>query len=163
MALAAEVPIQLNILGKATHEQMSTLEPLIQSPHHLIEFHAPRSEQQLFEFLAQHEIGLALEKPVAYNREICRTNKLYTYPLVGCYMFASQTKSQAQFLDEFPATGQLIELQNPKSIASAIEGAFENREDLWQQRTETWTLAREQLNWEKESEVLINTVHRCLN
>jgi hypothetical protein len=157
------IPIDLNIIGLSSDDKTILLSNLITSPKHQIFFHDPRPEAELLEFLGTQEIGLASEIPVAYNREICRTNKLYTYPLAGCYMFASRTKSQAQFLDEFPVTGQLIDLHDPKSIASAIEGAFENREDLWQQRTETWTLAREQLNWEEESEVLINTVHRCLN
>lgn len=158
-----DIPIELNIIGLSSDEKNNLLSDLIDSPQHQISFHEPRSEAELLEFLGTQEIGLALEIPHAFNREICRTNKLYTYPLAGCFMFASQTKSQAQFLDEFPVTGQLIDLHDPKSIASAIEEAFENREDLWKQRTGTWTLAHEQLNWEKESEVLINTVHRCLN
>lgn len=162
MAIAPEVPIQLNLLGKATHKQMSTLEPLIQSSHHRIDFHAPRSEQELFEFLAQHEIGLALEKPVAFNREICRTNKLYTYPLAGCYTLASITQSQQQFMEEYPSIGQLIDLDNPSDIADAIEHLYSNRSALQESRESAWKLGQTVLNWDHESAQLTQTVNATL-
>ena len=100
-----DIPIQLNIVGLSSDEKNNLLSDLIGSPKHQISFHEPRPESELLQFLGTQEIGLALEIPHAFNREICRTNKLYTYPLAGCYMFASRTKSQEHFLDEFPSTG----------------------------------------------------------
>ena len=157
------IPIELNIVGQSSDEKMNILSGLIGSPKHQIFFHDPRPEAELLKFLGTQEIGLALEIPHAFNREICRTNKLYTYPLAGCYMFASRTRSQAHFLDEFPSTGELIDLTDSKSIASAIENAAENRDELWKRRKATWELAFEFLNWEKESEVLITEVERILS
>ena len=162
MALVPEIPIQLNLLGKATHDQKHILEDLLESPRHHIDFHAPRSEQQLFKFIGKHEIGLALEKPIAYNREICRTNKLYTYPLTGCYMFASSTKSQNQFMEEYPQTGKIVHLDDPQSIANALTDAYENREELLNCRKAAWELGQGVLNWGTESDQLLNAVNQTL-
>ena len=158
-----DIPIQLNIVGLSSDEKNNLLSDLIGSPKHQISFHEPIPESELLQFLGTQEIGLALEIPHAFNREICRTNKLYTYPLAGCFMFASRTKSQEHFLDEFPSTGVLIDLTDSTSIAAAIENAAQNRNALWERRKATWELAHEQLNWEKESAVLITEVERVLN
>ena len=62
------------------------------------------------------------------NREICRTNKLYSFALAGCHMLISKTPAQEQFLREFPDAGELIDLNEPKTIADALGEAFEKRD-----------------------------------
>jgi len=158
MNLVKDIPLELNILGLSTTEKNEMLTSMVESPEHRIAFHSPRSEAELFSFLGSHEIGLALEIPFAHNREICRTNKLYTYPLAGCYMFASRTQSQEQFISEYPVTGQLIDLDEPRSIGTAIREADSNRKELLRKREQTWQLAIDDLNWETESQVLVNVV-----
>ena len=92
-----DIPIELNIIGLSSAEKNNLLSDLIGSPKHQIFFHAPRPEAELLEFLGTQEIGLALEIPVAYNREICRTNKLYTYPLAGCLCSLLEQKAKHNF------------------------------------------------------------------
>lgn len=73
-------------------------------------------------------------------------------------MFASRTQGQEQFLSEYPVTGQLIDLDEPRSIGTAIREAYGNREELLRKREQTWQLAKDDLNWETESKVLVNVV-----
>ena len=162
MNAAPDVPIELSILGNSEPNVRRTLEEMVRSNAQGISFNATRSQEQLFNFLAEHEIGLALEKPLAYNREICRTNKLYTYPLTGCFMFASSTKSQNHFMEEYPQTGKIVDLDDPQSIAIALTGAYENREELLKYRKAAWELGQAVLNWETESDQLLNTVNQTL-
>ena len=162
MKAAPDVPIELSILGNCEPNVRRTLEKMVHSNAQGISFYATRSQEQLFNFLAEHEIGLALEKPLAFNREICRTNKLYTYPLTGCYMFASSTKSQNQFMEEYPQTGRIVHLDDPQSIANALTDAYENREELLNCRKAAWELGQGVLNWETESDQLLNTVNKTL-
>lgn len=162
MNTAPDVPIELSILGNTEPNITCTLEGMVRSGAQGLSFHATRSQEQLFNFLAEHEIGLALEKPLAYNREICRTNKLYTYPLTGCFMLASSTKSQNQFLEEFPQAGKIVDLDDPKSIANALASAYENREELLKCRVAAWELGQAALNWETESDQLLNVVNQTL-
>jgi len=102
-----------------------------------------------------------LEVPTTQNREICRTNKLYSFALAGCHMLISKTPAQEQFLREFPDAGELIDLNEPKTIADALGEAFEKRGQLLQKRRRAWQLGDTVLNWEKESEVLVHFVGRA--
>ena len=162
LRLASDVSIELNVLGLCSNEKKATLTAAMNSRKHSLQFHEPRSEKELLQFIGQHEIGLALEHPTPKNRDICRTNKLFTYPLAGCYMLVSHTASQEQFLTEWPETGTLIDLNTPATIANQLKWCFENREELLARRKASWKLASDTLNWEVESRGLIDVVEKSL-
>ena len=63
---------------------------------------------------------------------------------------------------EFPDAGELIDLNEPKTIADALEEAIEKRDELLQKRQLAWQLGDTVLNWEKESEVLVGFVHQAM-
>ena len=162
MQRAPNVPIQLNVLGLCSEIVKQSLLESTTSELHQITLHAPMAESALFKFIAEHEIGLALEVPTTQNREICRTNKLYSFALAGCHMLISKTPAQEQFLREFPDAGELIDLNEPKTIADALGEAFEKRDQLLQKRRRAWQLGDTELNWEVESEVLVGFVHQAI-
>lgn len=162
MALASDIQIDLTLIGLATDELKEHIHSLVECDNHHIHFLSPMSEESLFKKLSSFEIGLALEVSTPTNRDICRTNKLYTYPISGCHMLVSKTKGQLQFMDEFPSSGTIIDLKNPQTIADAITDAFENRAALLEKRQTNWALAKRELNWEKESRVLVNLVEQIL-
>ena len=94
----------------------------------------PMPEEELMIFIRKHDIGLALEKSDTLNRDLCRTNKLYTYPLCGLWTIASNTSAQAEFLKEHSDAGCLIHLttqiRSKKSYPGPIqiEKSFSNEE-----------------------------------
>ena len=153
---------QLTILRLCSNDVQQHVLGSAPSELHQITLHPPMAESALFEFIAEHEIGLALEVPTTQNREICRTNKLYSFALAGCHMLISKTPAQEQFLREFPNAGELIDLNEPKTIADALGEAFEKRDQLLQKRQRAWQLGDTALNWEKESEVLVGFVHQAM-
>jgi glycosyltransferase involved in cell wall biosynthesis len=159
MALAPDIPIEFTIIGTASDGLKSTLHSKIRSNHHQIQFKGPFPERELFREIGSHEIGLALEIPKTVNRAICRTNKLYTYPLCGVHMLVSKTEAQIDFIQEFPDAGELIDLEQPQSIANALNEAYHNRSALLQKRNAAWELGRTTLNWERESGALIEMVN----
>ena len=163
MASASDIPVHLNLVGLCSNENREVLEACIEHPNHQLSFHDPMPEPALFEFLGQHEIGLALEFPTPKNRDICRTNKLYTYPLAGCFMLASKTTSQVHFIEEYPATGEIIELTDFVGVARVIQKAHSQREKLLRKRLLSYDQGRTTLNWEVESRVLIMVVQKMLN
>jgi len=162
LTFVQHIPIDLGIIGAVTAEVKNELESLISTDYHKIKFILPVPESALIEILAFYEIGLTLEIPFPESRDICRANKLYTYPLAGCYNLISKTKGQKQFLKEWPMTGRLIDLTTPQSIAEAIEWAYQHRDELLQKRRESWEVAKTQLNWEVESTKLIELVQKVL-
>lgn len=157
-----DVPVSIHLLGMATAEVIDEINQLSSNANHQIEFFQPLPEKGLFQFVAQHEIGLALEVGKPLNRDICRTNKLYTYPLAGCYTLASRTSAQIQFYNEFPAAGQLIDLDQPESIAQLLKGFYQDRHVLLRHRKQARLLAQTSLNWERESQKLIGLTNELI-
>lgn len=157
-----DVPVSIHLLGMAAAEVTDEIAQLDLSENHELEFFPPLPEKGLFEFVAQHEIGLALEVGKPLNRDICRTNKLYTYPLAGCYTLASKTAAQVQFMEEFPQAGELVDLNDPESMANSLKELYENRSVLLERRIQAWELARTKLNWELESQTLLSLVNDIL-
>ena len=86
---------------------------------------------------------------------------LVCYPDGLPHAFISKTPAQEQFLREFPDAGELIDLNEPKTIAEPLGEAFEKRDELLQKRQRAWQLGDTVLNWEKESEVLVHFVGRA--
>ena len=158
MSMAKEIPIYLTLVGINNEVKKQAILSRIQSPEHTLQFIEPKPEGELLNLLAQHEIGLALEIGVPRNRDICRTNKLYTYPLAGCTMLASETAAQLDFLKEWPETGKSINLTDPSSIADALIGAHQERNALLENRKKAWHCAQTTLNWEAESKPLVELV-----
>jgi hypothetical protein len=160
MALAMDVPINLNIVGLCHHAVKQALLNEIVATNHRLSFFPPVAEDSLLKLVAAQEIGLALEVPQTENRDICRTNKLFTYPMAGCYMLLSKTAAQCEFLENHPQTGQLIELKDSGDIASAVRYVFENREVIFEKRLAAWELARVELNWEVEGKKLVEWIEK---
>ena len=141
----------LTLIGNCTSEMKVFIEDQRRAHGLQVRIVPPMPEEELMVFIRQHDIGLALEKSDTLNRDLCRTNKLYTYPLCGLWTIASNTSAQAEFLVEHPEAGCLINLDDVASIERVVNWATSNREELLQRRIKALALAKEKLNWEHES------------
>ena len=63
---------------------------------------APVSPGELVVRTAQHDVGLALEQPHTRNREVCVTNKIFTYLLAGVPAVATETEGQRRICAHAP-------------------------------------------------------------
>jgi glycosyltransferase involved in cell wall biosynthesis len=69
------------------------------------------AEKELHEALRNYDLGLALEDGTAdLNRDLCLTNKIWSYLLAGLYILASDTSAQRRFMDEHPGHGACVPL-----------------------------------------------------
>ena len=141
----------LTLIGNCTPEMKVFIEDQRLAHELQVRIVPPMPEKELMVFIRQHDVGLALEKNTSLNRDLCRTNKLYTYPLCGLWTIASNTSAQEEFLKEHPYAGILINLDEPDAIEEVLNWADSNREELLQHRIKALALAKEKLNWEHES------------
>lgn len=162
LQLIPTIPVAINLVGLASDDVKSRVNKLDLSPNQNIRFHSPMPEKDLFEFISNQEIGLALEPGFSRNNDWARSNKIYTYPLAGCYTLASKTAAQVQFMEEFPQAGELVDLNDPESMANALKELHENRSVLLEKRIQAWELAKTTLNWELESQTLLSLVDDIL-
>jgi glycosyltransferase involved in cell wall biosynthesis len=126
-------------------------------------FLEPVTEKEIVSIAAQHHIGLAVEVPHILNREICLTNKLFMYLLAGNAVILSNTKAQARILATYPGIGNMYEQADVEQLTRLLKRYIGDPQLLHQQREESLRLGKEELNWEKESELFLQYVSLTLS
>ncbi|MEZ4801898.1 MAG: hypothetical protein R2797_03935 [Gelidibacter sp.] len=99
--IAEQLPqIEFHIIG---NNNVSFLNKMRISENVLI--HDVMAPFKLHAFLAKMDIGLALEPGKDLNNKIALSNKLIAYAQAGCYVIATDTYGQSQFLSslDYPA------------------------------------------------------------
>ncbi|ACU06094.1 glycosyltransferase [Pedobacter heparinus] len=163
MAITAH-PVQLHLLGKCPAEYKLKILQLL-SFHKLhknqVRFHEPIPADALFNYAISFDIGMASETDVSLNRDICLTNKVFTYIQCGLALIASDTKAQKQFMQQYPGTGKLYDKNSAESLADCINAYAGDPGSLYQNRLKNYHLGQTVLNWETESlkflKVIANT------
>ncbi|MFN0050336.1 MAG: glycosyltransferase, partial [Cytophagales bacterium] len=112
---------------------------------------------------SQFDIGMALEQNIPYNRDICLTNKIFTYLASGIAVIASETEAQKQFMQSYPAIGKSYPIDDVEKLAEIMQYYFENRADLQKAKEASFALGKDELNWEKESEKFIRIIAKVLS
>lgn len=155
------VRIEITLIGRSNPNTIEELRGCLRHPAHQLKVLPPMPESDLAKVLAQHHIGLALESTITLNRRICRTNKLFMYPLTGCLMLVSSTPGQDDFLDEHAETG--ISLSQWDKIEALIRKWSEDPTNLNERREKAWHRAKSTLNWEIESQAHVERINSMLN
>ncbi|RZK16956.1 MAG: hypothetical protein EOO43_13980 [Flavobacterium sp.] len=105
-------------------------------------------------YASNFDVGLALELTVPENRDICLTNKVFTYLLAGNAIISSETEMQKIFNEEF-RSGVTYPINDVKLLIEKIN-KFKESSVLRQQRLHNYNLGKNHLNWENESTKLLN-------
>ena len=117
---------------------------------------------QLVTLALDHSIGLALEERTPRNRDLCLTNKLFTYLLAGLPVVLSRTRAQeamaaecgeaAYLLDATPGAGSAARL-----VTWLLDPACQVRA-----RAHAWELGQQRFCWEVEQHALLESVQTSL-
>jgi glycosyltransferase involved in cell wall biosynthesis len=154
--------VSLTLLGNIRNDTY-TKGLLKQSKHpERVHFMQPVIPEKIFAIASQFDIGLAAEIPYCMNRDICLTNKIFTYLLAGNCILASCTAAQNGFIDANPQVGFLYPHDDAAALSAIIKELFYNRERLVACKQQASLLANTTLNWEKESGKLIEEIDRLV-
>lgn len=123
-----------------------------------LRFIAPVAPDDLIRLSASFDIGLALEVPYCTNRDICLTNKLFTYILAGNAVIASGTRAQTLFLQQHPGIGMLYQAGDANQLAQRIGHYRDNPHALKADRHAAWRLGRDRMNWDVEKQVFLSAI-----
>jgi glycosyltransferase involved in cell wall biosynthesis len=153
--------VQLHLLGNCNDNHKAALLNLVAelklNPDQL-QFHEPIGADEIFSFAGRFDIGMATETGTPLNRDICLTNKIFTYIQCGLAMIASDTQAQTLFMEQHPATGKLYQKNSLQSLTDCISFYILNPDALYQTRLQNYRLGQTALNWETESRVFLNLV-----
>lgn len=117
----------------------------------LISFKSVMPEVSLINEAKRHHLGICSEDPITLNRDLCLTNKIFTYMLGKNALLLSNTKAQHLFLAKNKDIGVLFNLKEITELRKLIQNYQDNRELLDHHRTESFQKAKDYYNWESES------------
>ncbi|MDX2067869.1 MAG: hypothetical protein SFV55_05555 [Haliscomenobacter sp.] len=163
MQLIPDIPIQFTLVGEANSTTIDKLKEMLISERHKLCFQAPVSEIALFEIANQQHIGFALERSTPKNRDICLTNKIFTYLLAGNAIIASDTQAQKSFMADNPGVGWVYPQRDSNQLADILKTCYLNPDLLGSTKRNAWELADQKLNWEEEQKKWLPLVEKVLN
>ena len=149
--LKEKCKVELHIMGNCKPAYKSALLTLTTRADSIY-FLPPVTPNKVFETAARFDAGLSLEMPDTENRDVCLTNKIFTYLLAGNCILFSNTKAQKNFFNLYPGIGYLFDAGNEIQLAEILLHLSSNRKDLAKVKECSLRVAKECLNWENESQ-----------
>ncbi|MGI4019965.1 MAG: hypothetical protein ACRYFA_00520 [Janthinobacterium lividum] len=124
--------------------------------------HPPVHPDQLIQLISQFDIGLATENSSPLNRDICLTNKIFSYIQAGLATLASDTKAQSQLLLEHPGIGKMYDKNSITNLTETLNSFFTDPEMLLSCKKTAFELGQTVLNWETESVKFLKVIEETL-
>ena len=109
----------------------------------------------LIPLASRHDVGLALERTAPVNRDLCLTNKLFTYLTAGLPAVATDTTGQRSVGEAVPEAVRLVPIGDPPALAEAAASLLEAGERA---RRAASAAAESRYNWEAEQDKLLALV-----
>ena len=122
-------------------------------------FHDAIDESELFSLMQSHHIGIASEVPVLLNKDICLSNKMFSYLLAGLALVVTNTQAQANFLSINSDIGFVFEYNDEKRLVECLRMYIQNPDMLDCHRENALLLAKDKYNWEIQSASWISLVN----
>ena len=127
-----------------------------------LQFQSQVKDREVIPLVAQHHIGLALEKKTPENRDLTVTNKMLQYLLGGLMVVATKTRGQEEIAKLVNGAVQLIPLDEPEKLGSALNHLAKSPDIIKDGRFRARSRAEGRLCWEKESQQIIGIFERSL-
>lgn len=158
-----EIPVQLHLLGNCTAEIKNhfinlAIKATVNTDN--IFFHSPIPADEIVDFASQFDIGLATEMSMPLNRDICLTNKIFTYISAGLAVLASNTTGQKKLLQNYESIGLIFDQSDHKDLATKIDNFSANRTLLEKAKLESYELGKKELNWKKERKKFLSIIEK---
>lgn len=161
IAMAKKPNVSLHLLGNVSPAYKIQLQLLWHKyglTNDRLCFYDPIAPDDVAVFAAQFDVGLALEQPTPMNRDICLTNKIFTYLAAGLAIIATQTQAQKLFLEQNPKVGQSYPLREVATLANLISKLETDKNYLHQTKSASLQAANESWNWHIEGEKWLSAI-----
>lgn len=153
--------IELHLLGFVTESDKRQLTDFADKQVNMV-FYPPIPPDQIIQLAATFDIGLAPEENAPYNRQLCLTNKIFTYMQAGLAIIASDTAAQTALLKQYHGTGLVYQCGNSRSLADQMMFYWDHRQALLEAKKASFSIARKELNWETESKKFLKVISDIL-
>jgi glycosyltransferase involved in cell wall biosynthesis len=165
MGMVKEQNIELHLLGDWQPRYKTELTKLATSvglPRTRIQAYAPVPPSEMVKQAANYDVGLALEQSDSLNRDICLTNKIFTYLLAGNAVIATATSGQQKLIREIGKAGYCYEAGDVEKLAAQLRFWCMNRTALVSARQCAWSYGTDKFNWDLEKSKFLHVVKNVL-
>jgi glycosyltransferase involved in cell wall biosynthesis len=156
LKLLRDPSIHITLAGRCTEAIMQYIETNATHLLSNIHFAGIISPEELPSFASKFDVGMAIEIPAIRNRDICLTNKIFTYLLAGNAIICSRTSMQSAFNEQYKV-GESFMPEDGNELADCIS-TYKNVKKLNEQKQYNYALASKLLNWENESKKLLAAI-----
>jgi hypothetical protein len=127
-----------------------------------VEFAPVGPPAEMARLAAGSDLGLSLEQRAPRNRDLCLTNKIFTYLLAGVPVALSPTAAQLALAPELGAAALPLPVDDPGSAAPALDAFLGDPDRLAAARAAAWRLGHERFNWDLGRATLLDSVRSAL-
>lgn len=162
MGQLKESAIELHLLGdfdSSTRNYFDELVKINGLSTNCIFYYLPIASTEIFKFGSKFDIGLATEVGTPKNRDICLTNKIFSYIHSNLAIIASNTSAQELLLKDYPNIGYVYQIDEPITLVAKLNQYLDNRSLLAEHQQQALKYAIEVLNWDKEKEKFLSLIN----
>jgi glycosyltransferase involved in cell wall biosynthesis len=118
----------------------------------------PAAPDDMERLAAIYDVGLVAETGHSRNRELCLTNKLFSFILAGVPPLMSDTPAQRAFAGEAGLDDLLYAIDDAPALARLIDRILGDPARLAALRHEIWRLGQSRYNWDLEKTKVVDRV-----
>ncbi len=153
-------PVELHLRGFVDPAYRAELEA--RAAHRRLAFHAFAQPGDMARLAAGFDLGLSIESTEPTNRDLCLTNKVFTYLLAGVPQLLSPTSAQRAIAAELGAAGLVADLKSTVATAARLDAWFADAPGRTFACRLAWRLGQDRFCWEIEQRELLAAVHEGL-
>ena len=151
-------PVELHVLGKMKKGFNEYLETGFKElKKHTLVIHGFMPHNRLPAFIAQFDIGLAIEENINDNKMLTVSNKMLQYLQAGIPVIASNTKGQQEVAVYFPETVRIINIEKPGMLGDAIDSLAKKSNSYKEEQVDTFNKI---FSWEAQESKLVNVLKK---
>lgn len=158
--------IDLHIRGElrqTTRRELFALAAAAGVERSQIVLHPLARPEEMVRLSAEYEVGLALEQAANESREICLTNKIFTYLLAGNAVAATATSGQRLLMAGIAGAGFSYPCGDAQALARGLLAWYEDRQLLDRARRQAWDWGTREFNWDLEKRKFLKVVETALS
>lgn len=150
----ASIPGELHLRGNGQPGYIDQLrrQAATAAPRLSIVHHPPAPADDMIALCAGYDVGLALEQPDVLNRDLCLTNKAFTYMLAGLAVAFTDTTAQRTLAQTMGEGAVLYRSGDVVTLASCLRAWAEDPAALTRSRQAAWDAGQTRWHWEHPEE-----------
>lgn len=150
--------VQIDLRGHVTNEYKELLEKLVLRSQIELKFLSPACPDEMVALSSGYTAGLSLEESSPMNRDVCLTNKAFTYLLAGTPVILTITRAQELLAADLGRAALLIDAADQQSSASRLKEWLDDDQEQQIAREAAFELGRQRYNWDLERVKFLNVV-----